>query len=117
MTYSRLLVISVAALATGASICALQKSTSQQIPEVLKLTGDLEGVHDPAILKEGDIYYVYCTGGGRDGLGHPKVTLPARFQRAGNGSRAIIKSLCPSTPSSSLCTTSRRPSPHSPRSE
>src|ERR1017187_5033069 len=69
MTYSRLLVISVAALATGASICALQKSTSQQIPEVLKLTGDLEGVHDPAILKEGDIYYVYCTGGGRGGQG------------------------------------------------
>ena len=69
MTYSRLLLISVAALATGASICALQKSTSQQIPEVLKLTGDLEGVHDPAILKEGDIYYVYCTGGGRGGQG------------------------------------------------
>jgi len=37
-------------------------------PEFLKLDGDL-AVHDPVIMKEGDTYYVYCTGGGRGGQG------------------------------------------------
>jgi len=32
-------------------------------PEVLKLEGDIEGVHDPVIIKEGATYYVFCTGG------------------------------------------------------
>src|SRR5436305_2103788 len=38
-------------------------------PEVLPLTGDIEGVHDPVIAKDGDTYYVFCTGGGRGGQG------------------------------------------------
>src|ERR1019366_6704821 len=36
-------------------------------PEVLKLSGDVEGVHDPVIIKQKDTYYVFCTGRGRDG--------------------------------------------------
>jgi len=32
-------------------------------PELLPLTGDLQGVHDPAIIKEGATYYLFCTGG------------------------------------------------------
>src|SRR3954465_7919226 len=38
-------------------------------PEVLKLKGDVEGVHDPVIIKQKDTYYVLCTGGGRRGGG------------------------------------------------
>jgi arabinan endo-1,5-alpha-L-arabinosidase len=38
-------------------------------PHLLELTGDTEGVHDPAAIKEGDTYYVFCTGGGRGGQG------------------------------------------------
>ena len=29
----------------------------------------MENVHDPVITKEGDTYYVFCTGGGRGGQG------------------------------------------------
>ena len=38
-------------------------------PEILQFTGDTTGVNEPAITKEGDIYYLYCTGGGRGGQG------------------------------------------------
>jgi arabinan endo-1,5-alpha-L-arabinosidase len=38
-------------------------------PELLHLEGDIEGVHDPAIIKQKDTYYVFCTGGGRGGGG------------------------------------------------
>ncbi|HWB86516.1 MAG TPA: arabinan endo-1,5-alpha-L-arabinosidase [Bryobacteraceae bacterium] len=38
-------------------------------PEVLSLSGDLEGVHDPSIIKDHNTYYVFCTGGGRGGNG------------------------------------------------
>jgi arabinan endo-1,5-alpha-L-arabinosidase len=31
--------------------------------------GDVEGVHDPVAIKEGDTWYVFCTGGGRPGQG------------------------------------------------
>ena len=33
-------------------------------PEVLDLGGDIERVHDPAVIKDGDTYFVFCTGGG-----------------------------------------------------
>jgi arabinan endo-1,5-alpha-L-arabinosidase len=32
-------------------------------PELLKLTGDVSGVHDPVIIREGEWYYVFATGG------------------------------------------------------
>jgi arabinan endo-1,5-alpha-L-arabinosidase len=38
-------------------------------PEVLRLEGDVEGVHDPAIIKQKETYYVFSTGGGRGGSG------------------------------------------------
>jgi arabinan endo-1,5-alpha-L-arabinosidase len=31
--------------------------------EVLLLEGDVAGVHDPAVIKDGNSYYVFCTGG------------------------------------------------------
>jgi arabinan endo-1,5-alpha-L-arabinosidase len=31
--------------------------------EVLSLAGDVAGVHDPSVIKEGHTYYVFCTGG------------------------------------------------------
>jgi len=37
-------------------------------PEVLALEGALEGVHDPVIIRRGDMYYVFATGG-RPGSG------------------------------------------------
>jgi hypothetical protein len=38
-------------------------------PEVLKLSGDVEGVHDPVIIKQKDTYYVFSTDVGRHGTG------------------------------------------------
>ncbi|MBZ5725309.1 MAG: family 43 glycosylhydrolase [Acidobacteriia bacterium] len=32
-------------------------------PELYKLAGDISGVHDPAIAKEGDTYYIFATRG------------------------------------------------------
>lgn len=37
-------------------------------PELLSLQGDVQGVHDPAIIKDRDAYYVFCTGR-RPGVG------------------------------------------------
>jgi arabinan endo-1,5-alpha-L-arabinosidase len=54
-------------LAAGAAAFLL--AAQQKAPEVLQLTGDVEGVHDPAIARDGDTYYVFCTGGGRGGQG------------------------------------------------
>jgi arabinan endo-1,5-alpha-L-arabinosidase len=34
-------------------------------PQLLPLTGDRGGVHDPVIARHGDTYYLYCTGGSR----------------------------------------------------
>lgn len=60
--------IAAGAFAIGASICAPQNPAAPR-PEILQLTGDTTGVHDPAIIKEGGTYYLYCTGGGRGGQG------------------------------------------------
>src|SRR5690349_17143737 len=57
----------------GAKWAALLLATyvwaSPKDPEVLKLQGDIEGVHDPAIIRQKDTFYVFCTGGGRGGSG------------------------------------------------
>ncbi|HPC96481.1 MAG TPA: family 43 glycosylhydrolase [Sedimentisphaerales bacterium] len=45
-------------LAAGVSLCDAAE------PQLLPLSGDT-GVHDPVIIKEGDIYYVFATGGRR----------------------------------------------------
>jgi len=64
MNHARSLAIAAAALFVAATLTAAGKQ-----PEVLKLDGDVEGVHDPVIAKDGDTYYVFCTGGGRGGQG------------------------------------------------
>jgi hypothetical protein len=51
--------LTLAVLLTGA-IWSAPQTTAAKTPEVLQLTGDVENVHDPVIIKEGDTYYVYC---------------------------------------------------------
>src|SRR5262249_35759932 len=67
MISHKVFVLVAAALATGVSTCAPQ--TAPPRAEVLQMTGDVSPVHDPVIMKEGDTYYVYCTGGGTGGQG------------------------------------------------
>ena len=43
-----------------------QTSTVSPEPEMLELKGDLR-VHDPAMIRQGDTFYVFSTGGGRRG--------------------------------------------------
>ncbi len=47
-------------------------------PEVFELTGDL-GVHDPVIAREGEMFYVFCTGGVRRGE-HSGI-IPVRYSK------------------------------------
>ncbi len=52
-------------------VAAVFSLTWHAIPaasQLLSLRGDVEGVHDPAIIREGSTYYVFCTGG-RPGTG------------------------------------------------
>jgi arabinan endo-1,5-alpha-L-arabinosidase len=58
--------ILLGAAGIAAFLCAAPQNKA---PEVLPLTGDVEGVHDPVIAKEDGTYYVFCTGGGRGGQG------------------------------------------------
>ncbi len=58
-----------AAVLLAAALSGAPQNAPPKDAEVLQLSGDLENVHDPAIIKEGAIYYVYCTGGGRAGQG------------------------------------------------
>ena len=57
-------------------LSAASAAAAGREPEVLRLTGDVEGVHDPAITKQKDTYYVFSTGGGR-GAG----IIPVRTSR------------------------------------
>jgi arabinan endo-1,5-alpha-L-arabinosidase len=43
----------------------LSPPATAEEPKLLELTGDL-AVHDPAMAKEGDTYYLFCTGGFRN---------------------------------------------------
>src|SRR5437588_3655441 len=63
----RTLIAAVCAAAWLSGAGAAASAANQ--PEVLKLEGDVEGVHDPVIIKQKDTYYVFCTGGGRGGGG------------------------------------------------
>jgi arabinan endo-1,5-alpha-L-arabinosidase len=64
-----IILVCVVALCIGVAIGAE--------PRVLTLTGDVEGVHDPVIMKHKDTYYVFCTGGGR---GNPGI-VPIRTSK------------------------------------
>jgi arabinan endo-1,5-alpha-L-arabinosidase len=48
----------------------------QATPVMLPLTGDINPVHDPALIKEGATYYVFCTGGRNGGGVLPIRTSP-----------------------------------------
>lgn len=61
-TYS--LIYHVVLLAVFSGVVSCRSPEVQAEPEVLELQGDL-GVHDPVIIREGDTYYVFSTGGGR----------------------------------------------------
>jgi arabinan endo-1,5-alpha-L-arabinosidase len=52
--FQRLLIGTAAVLLIGAA--------ESRKPELLPLEGDIERVHDPAIIKDKDTYYVFCTG-------------------------------------------------------
>lgn len=68
-------------------------------PRLLKLTGDLE-VHDPAIAKQGDIYYLFCTGGFRRGGVLPLFTSPdlQHWHRVGSIIEKLPESLAQAFP-------------------
>jgi len=77
-------------LAVCAAVATLVAGAGKR-PELLGLTGDVEGVHDPAIIKEGASYYVFCTGG-RPGAG----VIPIRTSkdlRAWTLSGSVFESL------------------------
>jgi len=56
----------LAALVTGVSCRSVAIRPAPPAAKVLDLTGDL-AVHDPAIIRQGDTFYVFCTGGPRRG--------------------------------------------------
>jgi arabinan endo-1,5-alpha-L-arabinosidase len=60
------LICAVVLLAALVGLVSCRSTQIQAEPEVLDLHGNL-GVHDPAIIREGDTYYVFSTGGGRRG--------------------------------------------------
>jgi arabinan endo-1,5-alpha-L-arabinosidase len=53
-------------LATGTSCRSGAVRSAPPAPQVLDLTGDL-AVHDPALIRQGDTFYLFCTGGPRRG--------------------------------------------------
>lgn len=59
-----------------ACLLELAVLTAAQEPRLLPLAGNLNPVHDPAIIKAGDTYYVFATGG-RNGAG----VIPIRTSR------------------------------------
>src|ERR1700730_14998372 len=60
--------VCIGAVLTGFTLFYLPHGTAAgKQPTVLNLEGDVEGVHDPAIIKQKDTYYVFCTGGGGRG--------------------------------------------------
>jgi arabinan endo-1,5-alpha-L-arabinosidase len=46
-----------------AALLALALSAAARHPEMLTLSGDPEGVHDPCIIRQGGTYYVFVTNG------------------------------------------------------
>ena len=65
--------LSVIALAVAAAGLARQDVRAGAGQSVLTLDGDVSPVHDPVVIKEKGLYYVFCTGG-RSGRG----VLPIR---------------------------------------
>ena len=69
MSTWKVLVVGSAAAVAGAWLgLPPSGSAASRNPEVLQLSGDIEGVHDPVLIRQDDTYYVFCTGG-RAGVG------------------------------------------------
>jgi arabinan endo-1,5-alpha-L-arabinosidase len=45
------------------ALTSLAAASAPETPELLKLAGAVSGVHDPVIIREGEWYYVFATGG------------------------------------------------------
>ena len=63
-------------LAASIVVAAQVALSGQSAPEVLALTGEVAPVHDPVVIREGETYYVFSTGG-RPGEG----VIPIRTSR------------------------------------
>ncbi len=59
--------------------------------ELLKLEGDVSGVHDPVVIKEGGTYYVFVTGG-RSGEGIIPIKTSSDLRTWNNGGH-VMRSL------------------------
>ena len=56
-----LILLSLTLLSLTTNLCAAQN------PHIYTLTGDIAGTHDPSIIKEDKIWYVFATGKAPDG--------------------------------------------------
>lgn len=74
-----------ATLAAVLVLVLLPANSNSAEPRLLALEGDL-GTHDPAITKQGDTYYLFCTGGRRGRNAVPIRTSPdmRHWSRAGH---------------------------------
>jgi arabinan endo-1,5-alpha-L-arabinosidase len=59
----------------------LAPAAEQPSPHAIKVTGDVEGTHDPSILKEGDTWYVFATTTERPREGELPVRCSKDLQR------------------------------------
>jgi arabinan endo-1,5-alpha-L-arabinosidase len=59
----------------------LAHAAEQSSPHAIKVTGDVEGTHDPSILKEGDTWYVFATTTERPREGELPVRCSKDLQR------------------------------------
>ena len=55
--------IAAGAAILSASLAPISDPRAAAPQEVLSLAGDVAGIHDPSVIKEGNTYYVFCTGG------------------------------------------------------
>ena len=53
------------------------RSDSPASPKALALEGDVQGTHDPSIIREGDTWYLFATVTGKD----PQGQLPIRCSK------------------------------------
>ena len=51
----------------------MQGAIAGRRPEVLKLDGDVEFIHDPSIAKDGDTWYVFSTNNGPERKGELSI--------------------------------------------
>ena len=73
-----LLVSMAATLVAGG---ALAHAAEQPSPHAIKVTGDVEGTHDPSIIKEGDTWYLFGTTTERPRAGELPVRCSKDLQR------------------------------------